>query len=46
MKRKEKKSSPPSSILTIMGPCDRGKEGVCAKEGEDVPIVEREKRRG
>ena len=29
-----------------MGSCDRCEGGVCTKEGESIPIVEREKRRG
>ena len=29
-----------------MGPCNRGKEGICAKKGEGVSIVKERKRGG
>jgi len=29
-----------------MGPCNRGKGGICTEEGESVSVVERRKRGG
>ena len=28
-----------------VGPCDRGKRGVCTEEGKDLPIIKERERR-